>query len=277
MVGSVGKDEGEICSVENLDGDATICQRKGKLFCIYDLSFEFEFKSDECFKFSFRDVLSDCSDYLDFEVSVSPSGIDEKMKEQVLERVFQCFEQMKRDACEQQGKELVGQNATTSETKTTTTKEHKFISGEQSIESSSGRSGKFAVETLKMKLTFNCPSAMIWDCLFDSAKCDAWSHTKGSQVEPISGHPYRMFDGNISGTFISANLHHSAKFTWRHASWPSSHFSTVEMKFDDLHGEGRILFEQTEVPTSELERTRDNWNQYIWSPIKALFGYTGGF
>ncbi len=118
---------------------------------------------------------------------------------------------------------------------------------------------------------------MIWDCLFDSRKMRCLESYERFQVEPISGHPYRMFDGNVSGTFISANLHHSAKFTWRHASWPSGHFSTVEMKFDDLHGEGRILFEQTEVPTSELERTREKLESIRLVSYQSILGILVAF
>ena len=55
--------------------------------------------------------------------------------------------------------------------------------------------------------------------------------------------------------------------------WPSGHYSTVSLEFKDSGNESWINLVQSEVPSSHLEVTKENWNQFYWGPIKGIFGY----
>ena len=274
LIGNISENL-HVAKISNLEGDFTICQRKGKLFCIYDISFEAEVEAKDIGTFTLyvKDLLSDCSGYLDFECSARPSGLSAEFNKDFQLWIYDKFEMMKKEACEEQGQELVkpiennqepSKPSSSNSIKSSTRNETKLPASSDS---------SFACETLTMKINFNCSASIIWDCLFDEKLCNTWSQCSGSQVLPVVGSSYRIFNGNITGEFLEVEDKKRVVLTWRNSSWPSGHFSKLILTFVEYANESWVNLVQENVPSSHVEVTQQNWNQFIWGPIKGIFGY----
>lgn len=51
------------------------------------------------------------------------------------------------------------------------------------------------------------------------------------------------------------------------------HFSLVTLEFYQEDDGTKLTLLQTGIPSTEHERTRDGWKNFIFEPIKATFGY----
>ena len=56
-------------------------------------------------------------------------------------------------------------------------------------------------------------------------------------------------------------------------SWPDAHFSTVTIELSEKDGNTILKLTQTEVPSSEYERTVEGWNVNYWQRIRQVFGF----
>lgn len=61
--------------------------------------------------------------------------------------------------------------------------------------------------------------------------------------------------------------------SWRYKEWPAGHYSQVKIEFEENGEETTLKLSQTGVPSSDLDRTRGNWEKYYWDSIRVTFGY----
>ena len=84
---------------------------------------------------------------------------------------------------------------------------------------------------------------------------------------------------------------------WRLRHWPAAHFSTASMVFEQTDKGAKMTLEQSGVPESDIERTKQEqfkiqakktnrfflsgqvlnskkgWREFYWNPIKFTFGF----
>lgn len=77
----------------------------------------------------------------------------------------------------------------------------------------------------------------------------------------------------MSGKFEELEVNKGLKQTWRYKEWPAGHYSQVQIALEEGEGITKLKLTQTGVPSSDLERTRQNWHNYYWQSIKMTFGF----
>ena len=91
----------------------------------------------------------------------------------------------------------------------------------------------------------------------------------------------------MTGTFVELEQDKKIVMKWRLRHWPAAHFSTASMAFEQTDKGAKMTLEQSGVPESDIERTKQvdfslsilfvmifkGWKEFYWNPIKFTFGF----
>ena len=89
------------------------------------------------------------------------------------------------------------------------------------------------------------------------------------------GCKFSIFDGNVSGEFVTLEPPKKIIQKWRLAQWPEGHTSSQEIVFDqnDIDKVTNIRVTWSGVPVGQEEVVKRNWEGYYIRSIKQTFGY----
>ena len=89
------------------------------------------------------------------------------------------------------------------------------------------------------------------------------------------GGKFAIFDGNVTGEFVTLDAPKKIVQKWRLAQWPGDHHSTQEIVFDqnDVDRVTNMRVTWTGVPMGQEEVVQRNWEGYYVRSIKQTFGY----
>ena len=88
------------------------------------------------------------------------------------------------------------------------------------------------------------------------------------------GAKFAIFDGNVTGEFVELEKPTKIVQKWRLGQWPSDHFSTQEIVFDQNSIDHVTSMRCTwhGVPVGQEEVVKRNWEGYYVRSIKQTFG-----
>lgn len=88
------------------------------------------------------------------------------------------------------------------------------------------------------------------------------------------GAKFAIFDGNVTGEFVTLEPPKKLVQKWRLAQWPEGHMSTQEIFFDqnDVDRVTNMRVTWTGVPVGQEEVVQRNWEGYYVRSIKQTFG-----
>lgn len=95
---------------------------------------------------------------------------------------------------------------------------------------------------------------------------------------------FELFNGSISGRFVSLEDSKRIVQDWRFNDWKEGVYSRVELCFDDqLEGTTRstkLRLRQENIPPEDkfgnpgcIERCRNGWKQNFWDRIEKVLGF----
>lgn len=90
---------------------------------------------------------------------------------------------------------------------------------------------KLDVKTITLTETFQCQAKDLYEALTKSEMVSAFTHSQ-AKVDATRGGEFELFNGNITGKFEELAPNEKIVQTWRYKQWPSGHFSTVTITFD---------------------------------------------
>jgi activator of HSP90 ATPase len=86
-------------------------------------------------------------------------------------------------------------------------------------------------KTLNFKENFQCKAKELYDALTKKEYVQAF--TRGDvKLDFVKNGEFNFFGGNITGKFLEISPNKIVQ-TWRYKQWPTGHYSTVEMEFDE--------------------------------------------
>jgi activator of HSP90 ATPase len=88
------------------------------------------------------------------------------------------------------------------------------------------------------------------------------------------GGKFAIFDGNVSGEFVTLESPKKIVQKWRLKQWPEGHMSSQEIIFDqnDVDRVTNMRVTWTGVPVGQEEVVQRNWEGYYVRSIKQTFG-----
>lgn len=89
------------------------------------------------------------------------------------------------------------------------------------------------------------------------------------------GGRFSIFDGNVTGEYVSLDSPTHVVQKWRLAQWPEGHYSTQEIWFDQNNIDRVTMMRVTwtGVPIGQEEVVQRNWDGYYVRSIKQTFGF----
>lgn len=131
---------------------------------------------------------------------------------------------------------------------------------------------KIDTETYNFNQNFKCPPAELYNVLTLPELMRAFTNAP-TQVDSTVGGKFSLFDGQITGEFIELIPNKKIVQKWRFKTWPQGHFSMVSINLKDKGDSTELTLKQSEIPSSEYEKTVEGWQRYYWEAIKRTFGF----
>ncbi|XVF07392.1 hypothetical protein REPUB_Repub06bG0135000 [Reevesia pubescens] len=281
--------------VENVDGEAYVNVRKGKIIPGYEislrLSWEGEAKDGEGKTLLKVDgnveipYISDENADEDPEVKVTvkdEGSIGKTLKEAmvakgkplVLEKVRDYVKTMAKGGPvkdELESKKLALKNSSNS---AGASKEKIGVKKEVKKE------GKNGFKMITMSERFNCRPKDMYEILMDENRWKGFTQSNARISKEVGGQ-FSIFDGSVSGINLELQEGKLIAQRWRFGSWPDGIDSTVRLVFDEPEpGVTIIKLTHTDVPEEDrygnatvVENTERGWRDLIFNKIRAVFGF----
>lgn len=274
-------DDISITKITSIEGDVSVNQRKGRVKQLFDLEIGFEYSaSSELTGTGFvSDFTADYEDPSDLNLKLTPNHAK---KESLLKAIGGVVEEFKKELYEMHGKPLLlqaqeSQNQNQSETASETKQQITAQLSEPVISEKpvAIATKKVVSTTITDEVTFPCPPEQLYLMLTDPSRIHSWSRSSASLPQILLPQaPFSLFDGNISGKFLTLKSPSLVEMEWKLKSWAQSSRVSIEISAEEgSSGQKSVLkMNQIDVPSGEAEYIKSNWHNYYWSPIKRAFG-----
>lgn len=138
-------------------------------------------------------------------------------------------------------------------------------------------SGSSSINTTTVTATdeFRTSAEELYQTFTDAQRLAAFTRAPPRVFEGAkAGGKFAIFDGNVTGEFVTLDPPKKLVQTWRLAQWPEGHVSTQEIFFDqnDVDRVTNLRVTWTGVPVGQEEVVRRNWEGYYVRSIKQTFG-----
>jgi len=120
---------------------------------------------------------------------------------------------------------------------------------------------------------FDGPIEHIYQTLTDQNGVTAFTLAP-AKIDNKPGGEFSILDGAIVGTQVELVPLKKIVQKWRFQNWPENHYSTVTLTFTEERGGTLISLTQTDIPSSDLDRTRNGWERFFWIGLRNTFGWS---
>lgn len=141
---------------------------------------------------------------------------------------------------------------------------------------SSSRPSSVNTTTVSATDEFRTTAEQLYQTFTDPQRLAAFTRAPPRVFEGAKeGGKFSIFDGNVSGEFVTLEAPKKIVQKWRLAQWPEGHSSTQEIFFDqnDLDQVTNMRVTWTGVPVGQEEVVQRNWEGYYVRSIKQTFGF----
>jgi len=268
--------------VKTLDG--TICAhvRRGKRFVLYDYNVTFTWSghlsaSDGPSKFKGEvkiPYMGDENDFDDFEYEVTVSEGSSSERPKVKNLIHQECKTVLRKTIKDF---MVHMNDvwTKNSLRTDSQTEVKNCSLQTEekpkpakIEKSEGSQ---SYKTISQRVSLSAPVDMIFQTFLDKDRLAVFTQS-ASEIDPRVGGAFSLFSGNVTGIFTEIIPQKKITQKWRFRDWKDGVYSTVTLTFDAEGGKTNIALQHENVPSGDLDRTKEGWNRFYWNNFRNIFG-----
>lgn len=144
--------------------------------------------------------------------------------------------------------------------------------------SKTSSAGKATVNTTTVTADdeFRTTAEQLYTTFTDPQRLTAFTRAPPRQFDGAKiGGKFSIFDGNVTGEFVTLDEPNLIVQRWRLAQWPEGHYSTQELRFDqnNVHQVTSLRVKWDGVPVGQEDVVRKNWETYYVRSIKQAFGY----
>ncbi|KAI9716699.1 MAG: hypothetical protein M1812_005237 [Candelaria pacifica] len=286
-----------VAKVLSMDGDVDVSQRKGKVITLFDVNLKLEYagktqnKEDVTGSITVPEVAHDTEeDEYVFEIDIySDASTKQPVKDLVRSKLLP---QLRKELAKlgpalitEHGKDLQhapnsgspsGVSTPTQVTSSSTAKQAnaKPKTGSDAPELQS-KGHSVNVTTVTDTEEFRTTAAELYQTFTDPQRIAAFTRAPPKVFEGAKkGGKFELFGGNVAGEYVELDEPNKILQKWRLQQWPSGHYSTLEIKFDqnDRDAVTVMRVNWTGVPVGQEEVTKRNWGEYYVRSIKTTFG-----
>ncbi|KAF1377092.1 hypothetical protein PFLUV_G00218340 [Perca fluviatilis] len=295
---------GQLTDVDKLDGEASINNRKGKLFFFYEWTLTASWLGTTSSGVKYRGTvhvanLSDENEADDLDISVSlckdqPDtpllGLMRTRGVQEVRRVLaQYVQQLKSEFSQgmilpsnqqqktpqpptQKKKPLQTSQSQISPAPRASSGPAPRCSSGPAPRASSGPAPSPATCSFNLKETFQTSAAELYTTFISQEFVQVFTRS-AAVVDGRRGGRFQMMDGSVSGEFTQLVPERSIQMRWRFRTWPSDCYAAVSLELQQRGDETELSMACSGVPAAEEDATREGWRRFYFQAIRQTFGY----
>ena len=122
-------------------------------------------------------------------------------------------------------------------------------------------------KNVKQLVVLNASPHEVYELLMDSRKHSAFTGDTARISRKVGG-KFTVFGDWIDGKNIKLTKDKEIVQSWREATWPKGHYSTVKFTFKREPGGTKLVFTQTGIPDNRYKDIREGWREYYWTKMK---------
>ncbi|GAM41667.1 hypothetical protein TCE0_042r14964 [Talaromyces pinophilus] len=280
--------------VLSMDGDVDVSQRKGKVITLYDVKLQLEYegktKDEETVTgtITIPEVAHDTEeDEFVFEINVySESSSKQPVKDLVRSKIIPQLRvelaKLPKVLVTEHGKDIQHAPGSNPSSGFATPVYHPHKSPSPAAgtpKTATTSTGKVSVNTTTVTASdeFRTTAEELYTTFTDPQRIAAFTRGPPRQFDGANvGGKFAIFDGNVTGEYVTLEPSKRVVQKWRLAQWPEGHFSTQEIVFDqnDVDRVTVMRVTWTGVPIGQEEVVQRNWEGYYVRSIKQTFGYS---
>uniref|UniRef100_A0A8C1IXY7 Activator of 90 kDa heat shock protein ATPase homolog 1 n=1 Tax=Cyprinus carpio TaxID=7962 RepID=A0A8C1IXY7_CYPCA len=277
----------EITDISNIDGEASINNRKGKLIYFYEWVVKASWTGTNKIGIKYKGTveilnLSDENDMDDLDICVRlckdqpNTPLTDLMRKEGVKKIRMALgnyvKHLKTEFS--QGMILPTENAINGQNQETQAKVKldKTQMGSSTTKSTPNTGVKISTVSLTIKDTFLTSPEELYRVFLNQEMVQAFTHL-AAFVDGCSGGKFRLLEGNVNGQFAELIPDQKIVMKWRFSSWPAGHAATVILNFVNQGSETELILEARGVPSNDEERMKEGWQRYYFDAIKQTFGY----
>lgn len=297
LAGISAEDDGvtvKLDKVISMDGDVDVSQRKGKVITLFDVQLKLEYSGknkegeEASGTITVPEVAHDTeeSEYV-FEIDVysdaaSKSPVKELVRSQLVPQLRKSLVTLAPALIKEHGKDIQHAPGSNPSSGFSTPKVYSSSSinkSETKPSSSATQSNAGStvnVTTITDSTEFRTTAEELFQTFTDPQRLAAFTRAPPQDFTGAKpGGTFKLFGGNVSGEFTELESPTHIVQKWRLAQWPSGHFSTLSIWFDqnDIDAVTVMRVEWKGVPVGQEEVTKRNWDEYYVRSIKTTFGF----
>lgn len=281
----------KVSKLVSMDGDVDVSQRKGKVITIFDIKLHLEYEgktkdgSDVSGSINVPEVAHDTEPYeyvfdIDiFSESKDKQPVKDLVRSKIVPQLRETFQTLGPALIQEHGKDIQhAQGSNPSSGFATPTWHPGKERVPTPVSSNTMTSGKSSVNTTTVTANdeFRTTADEMFQTFTDPQRLAAFTRAPPRLFEGAKpGAKFSIFDGNVSGEFLSLDAPKKIVQKWRLAQWPEGHVSTQEIFFDqnDVDRVTNMRVTWSGVPVGQEDVVRRNWEGYYVRSIKQTFGF----
>ncbi|PHH65942.1 hypothetical protein CDD81_890 [Ophiocordyceps australis] len=279
----------KISSVQSMNGDVDVSQRKGKVITIFDVKLVLEYTgsapdaADVSGTITIPEVAHDTeeNEYV-FEVDViaetkEKAPVKDLVRSKIVPQLRHTFQKLAPALIAEHGKDIQHADGENPSSGFSTPKLHTGTSTPRpAAQSSSITTGIVNTVTVTDNEEFRTTAEEMYQTFVDPARIAAFTRSPPQVFEGAkAGGKFKLFGGNVSGEYLQLEAPNKIIQSWRLSQWPAGHHSTLKIEFDQNDVDHVTVMRVTwdGVPTGQEEVTKRNWLEYYVKSIKQTFGF----
>lgn len=274
--------------VQESTGDCDIAMRKGKIITIYDIKLVLGFAgvladTEETKvegKITIPEIMhdNDEDDYV-FETEIF-SDTKEKacakdlVKQDLIPKLRSLLQTFPKALIDAHGKDVLiaSQSGVSPAVGTATNASNASAAPSVGPRSSASTDKKVNTSSISETYEFQTLAKELYLAFVDKARVAAWTRAAPNMDVKVGGQ-YSLFNGNIEGQFLELEENVKIVQTWRLQAWPKGHYAKLSLSFDQGLDGTNLRMVMSDVPLSQEEVVKNNFDQYYARTMKLTFGW----
>ncbi|KAL1965055.1 hypothetical protein VTN77DRAFT_6115 [Rasamsonia byssochlamydoides] len=286
----------KIESVLSMDGDVDVSQRKGKVITLFDVKLQLEYEGKTKDGESVSGTITipevahdtDPEEYV-FEIDAysdkeSKKPVKDLVRSKIVPQIREELAKLGPSLIAEHAKDIQhapGENPSSGFATPTYHPQKPKASAEPKptqTTTTTTTTGKVSVNTTTVTAAdeFRTTAEEMYTTFTDPQRLAAFTRGPPRQFDGAHvGGKFSIFDGNVTGEYVTLEPPKRIVQKWRLAQWPEGHFSTQEIIFDqnDVDRVTTMRVTWTGVPVGQEEVVQRNWDGYYVRSIKQTFGF----
>ncbi|CAK6983007.1 activator of 90 kDa heat shock protein ATPase homolog 1-like [Scomber scombrus] len=138
---------------------------------------------------------------------------------------------------------------------------------------SSGPAGvRIPTVSFALRETFQTSADELYQTFINQELVQVFTRS-AAMVDGRHGGKFRLLDGSVSGEFTQLVPDQKIEMRWRFRTWPGQHFASVRLQLEQRGDDTELRMQCGGVPSAEEDSTREGWTRFYFQAIKQTFGY----